>query len=603
MNKPTFESFSTYEAKQPELDTQDAVHEDLSPSLLLIETAISKLEVDAGAIFETDVIQAFLTLTLPQTARVMAEIKATRRVKMGDLEKAVNGMRKRASGGDGDDKDSSIAAQIVDFVLEMAELFIDGDNEAYARIDTGGRAETWRLESSGFREWVAAELYRAAGVLPKTDPIKDACNTLAGLAKFGQAEGEKPTQREVYLRAGMTEAGAYAVDLCNPEWQSVIIEPGKWHLDTAQTVPFRRAATNQELPVPLAPGAGNVDALWTLVNIKKEDKNLLLAWMLECFRADTAYPVCEIGAEQGSGKSSAQAVIRKLVDPNAANLRGKPKSPEDIYVSANHSLMVSYENLSHLTDEMQDAFCVLATGGGQAGRKLHTNFEESVMTAKRPIIMNGISVLATRQDLVDRLLNLELLPLKATERKTDRELAAMFEASRAEIFTGLLDLFAKALEILPTMQIAELPRMADFALFGAAVYAARGVDEPEAAFMADYTKMRADTIYRTLDSSPIAGAIMAYLDLHPAGTEFLSAKEAMDAMSGFKTEGESWPRSPKGFSEALKRLAPAFRQIGIRAETAKMRGNQGYPVIVKPIKAKAEPCSVSPISGNVAGML
>ena len=83
----------------------------------------------------------------------------------------------------------------------------------------------------------------------------------------------------------------------------------------------------------------------------------------------------------------------------------------------------------------------------------------------------------------------------------------------------------------------------------------------------------------------------------------MTAKEALDAMAEHKGEGEAWPRSPKGFAEALKRLAPAFRQIGIRAETSKIRGERGYPVIIKPIRKQAAPCSVSPIGGNVVGML
>ena len=168
----------------------------------------------------------------------------------------------------------------------------------------------------------------------------------------------------------------------------------------------------------------------------------------------------------------------------------------------------------------------------------------------------------------------------------------MFEECRAEIFTGLLDLFAKALEILPRMKISNLPRMADFALFGAAVYAARGVENPEAAFMADYSEMRNEAISRTLDSSPVAAAIIAYLDKHPDGAEFGTAKAALDELSEFKTDGESWPRSAKGFAEALKRLAPAFRQLGIRAENGKVRSKHGYPVIIKPIKKRDEPCDV-----------
>ena len=34
----------------------------------------------------------------------------------------------------------------------------------------------------------------------------------------------------------------------------------------------------------------------------------------------------------------------------------------------------------------------------------------------------------------------------------------------------------------------------------------------------------------------------------------------------FNQQGEGWPRSPKGLSEALRRTAPALREIGIEIE-------------------------------------
>ena len=87
----------------------------------------------------------------------------------------------------------------------------------------------------------------------------------------------------------------------------------------------------------------------------------------------------------------------------------------------------------------------------------------------------------------------------------------------------------------------------------------------------------------TLESSPVAAAIMAYLDKNTQGAEFATAKTALDELAEFKTDGESWPRSGKGLGDALKRLAHAFRQIGIRAETSKIRTSQGFPVIIKPL--------------------
>ena len=538
-----------------------------------VETALSNLADDPGVVFTEPVIAALREIRekdLPEFMRLRSRIKVINKdALLGVLDKSIRGDSKEA-------EDQSLADQLVAFVQDRAELFHDPDKVAYASFGTGLHREVWPLDSTGFREWLGAEFYRETRLIPKETPLKDACVALAGIAKY---DGD---EQDVFIRVAKTEAG-YAVDCCNDTWQSVLIEPGAWRLDPAQTIRFRRTPTMRALPVPLVPGAGDVDLLWKCVNVKESERNILLAWMLDCWRSDTAFTVLEIVAEQGSGKSKGQNFIRELIDPNSVNLRARPKTIEDIYVSAVNSWLASYENLSHLTDDMQDAFCVLATGGGFAARTLYTNAEETAIPIKRPIVMNGISVLATRQDLVDRLVHIEIEPILAGERRTETELDALFESHRAAILTGLLDLFAQALAILPTIRIAELPRMADFALLGAAVYAARGIENPTERFMEDYTHMRRESIQRTLDSSPVAAAILAYLEKHPRGIEFVNNQAALSELSQYKNDGDAWPRSGKGLADALRRLATALRTIGIRAEVAKKRGESGYPVIIKQI--------------------
>ena len=548
-----------------------------------IEQALIDVVEDVGAVYEIPVIEALKAISEVSKADYiryrLAFKKANANVVLGELDKLVRGQSEASD-------EQSVAEQIVEFVKDRGELFCDQDNEPCVSFVNGGHTETWWLISKGFQEWLTAEFYRETGAMAKEAPLKDACLALSGASKYGD-NGDGGTIKDVHLRSAKTDDG-YAIDLCGDDWQSVRVSAGSWSIDSEQITAFRRTQTMKPLPVPLAPGAGNLDALWDLINCKEEERNLLLAYMVECFRPDTGYPVCEIGAEQGSGKSKAQSFIRNLIDPNAVNLRGKPKNVEDIFISGINSSMLSYENLSYLSDDTQDAFCVLATGGGFAGRTLYTNAEETAINVKRPIIMNGISVLATRQDLVDRLISISLDPITPAMRKTESELDALFAEKYPAIFTGLLDLFAAALDALPSIQIDDLPRMADFALLGAAVYQARGVDNPAESFMSDYTGMRIEAIHRTLDSSPIAGAFAEYLSDNPLGNQFANAQTALKDLEKYKNDTESWPKSAKGFADMVKRLSPAFRQIGIHAEVCKKRTGAGYPVIIKPIPAKAE---------------
>ena len=335
-----------------------------------------------------------------------------------------------------------------------------------------------------------------------------------------------------------------------------------------------------------------LDALWPLVNVPETDRLSVLAWMLECMRADTPHVVLELVGEQGSAKSSTQRALRRLIDPNQADLRAAPKTVEDVWIAARNSHMVSLENLSHLQPQYQDALCVLATGGGYSARTLYTNAEETILELRKPIVLNGISVIVTAQDLLDRCLHIDLPSINARELAGDME--TRFEAAQPALLGALLDLFVKVLATLPSVVIApeHRPRMADFAALGEAVCRVHG--EPEGAFLARYNAMRKDGVLRTIDTSPVGAALAAYLGDMPGGFSG-TLSELLDRLERYRPLGEAWPRSAKGLGDALRRLAPALRLIGFDCKALpKTGGVIRWHIFSKP--GLSQPCPASPAS-------
>ncbi len=58
--------------------------------------------------------------------------------------------------------------------------------------------------------------------------------------------------------------------------------------------------------------------------------------------------------------------------------------------------------MSAISTSLSDSFCRVATGGGFSMRTLHSNDEETLFDAERPVILTGIDEIARRGDLVDR---------------------------------------------------------------------------------------------------------------------------------------------------------------------------------------------------------
>jgi hypothetical protein len=225
---------------------------------------------------------------------------------------------------------------------------------------------------------------------------------------------------------------------------------------------------------------------------------------------------------------------------------------------------VAYENVSHLPGPMQDALCILSTGGGYSKRMLYSNDDEHVINVRRPWMLNGISIAVTQQDAVDRVISVECPVIE--ERQSSSRQWDEFESALPGILGGLLDTASKALGVLPSMKLppADRPRLVEFALLGMAVARSAGRDSAE--FMDKFKELRAETVARTLDASPVAAAVVDMIEADPAGIT-QPVKAILNRLERYKPTGaDAWPRSPKGLGDALRRAAPALRQMGIECK-------------------------------------
>ena len=453
----------------------------------------------------------------------------------------------------------SQADQIVSFVKEHCELFHDENRTAYAC--TQARGEVLPLNARAFRDWLAAAFYAEHDKALRDNSLREARMTLEGLAM--------QEQRPVFVRVAGDAANGYWLDLGQRENNLAChITSSGWDVKPAE-VHFFRPENMLALPYPDQNG-GSLAPLWEVVNIPERYHLLVVAWLVECLRPDTPYPLLELIGEQGSAKSSAQEALRRVLDPNACNLRSAPRTAEDVFIAGAVNHLVSCENVSHLPAPVQDAMCTIATGGGFAKRKLYSDADETVIQAKRPIIINGISASITQQDLVSRALSLELPRL--TDAKLKNALEDHFHKHHGSILAALLTFATGALLFLPEQKLPpeRRPRLVEFAYLGMALAQAMDCDPED--FLRQFESAREDGLERTLDASPVASAIREWAEVNRALTEY-TAKQWLEILNGFKAANEpSWPRSPKGLGDAMRRAAPALRQLGIECTCLGRRG-------------------------------
>jgi len=475
----------------------------------------------------------------------------------------------------------SQADQVVKFAQGRYELLHDDQRNVYARSKATGIV--CRLGSRAFRDDVYAAFFEARGKGIKAASFSEALDTLTAL---GVACGEP---HKVFLRIGHHTSGYY-IDLCQPgNALAIHLCATGWRVVEKPPIVFVRGEAQQPLPQPVA--GGSLGMLWELLNVPQDTRLLVLAYIVDAFRTDGPFAGLELLGEQGSGKSLTAKYIRRLIDPNACDLRGAPKSVEDIFVVAGHSHVVTFENISHLHGSMQDALCIMSTGGGIAKRTLYSDAEESIISVQRPWIINGIAAAVTQQDLLDRTVTIDCPVIEARETATG--LNATFEKNHAVLLGAVLDLAAKSLAALPGIKLPpkDRPRLAEFALIGMAVAKAMGHEPRE--FMHQFTASRRESIARVLDASPVAAAVLEFVQANPSGIE-ASVKDILSRLEDYKPQGaDAWPRSPKGLGDALRRAAPALRQMDVECRSLGNIGGKVRWVIKKKLPSASHECHAS----------
>src|SRR5262249_52890771 len=159
-------------------------------------------------------------------------------------------------------------------------------------------------------------------------------------------------------------------------------------------VRFRRSAGM--LPLPLPEKGGSITALTRFLNLStRNDLVLLVAWLLAALRPRGPFPLLAICGEQGSAKTGLAKMVRSVLDPNAAMVRALPREERELFIAANNSHVLAFDNLSHLPRWTSDTLCRLASGGGLAVRQLYSDQDEVLFEAARPVIFNGIEDIIT----------------------------------------------------------------------------------------------------------------------------------------------------------------------------------------------------------------
>lgn len=462
----------------------------------------------------------------------------------------------------GEEAKKSHADIAIEQALGYEDIFFHNSvEETFVAVDKGNVYEVHRLEDKKYQMLLRKRFYDELGKAISKDNINQAIGVLEAKALYEGAE------LEVYKRCAEVDGVTY-YDLCDKESTIIRIDENGWGVDDTKQMLFIRKNNMGEQVMPI-----HYDDLLGLLNKyfrfkSKEDRILHAVSLVTRLIAGIPHPIEVIHGEKGASKTTTMRMNKSLIDPSPRDVTSMPKAIQDLAISINNTYMACYDNLDIISSERSDLLCIASTGGVYPKRKLYTNDEESMMSLKSKITLNGINVVAIKADLIDRCILLALERISESERMEERLLWSSFNEDKPKILGAMLTALSRAKRIYPTLKLTKLGRMADFTMWGYAVAEALEIGGEE--FLKAYLNNQKKANQEAVESNPVATALIKYMEENSnftgTVTNLLTVLNQVAEVEQIDTTSKLWAKEPNVLSRRLNEMKSNLELEGIYYE-------------------------------------
>lgn len=465
------------------------------------------------------------------------------------------------------DDEVKMADRLLEYAGMSAQYFVDDTKDPCAAIRyLPESVEVVSIDSEDFRGWLLILFQAVENHLPNDQAVRAVQKAL--LAKTRANRDVKPLGlRVALLREGL------CYDLHNEYGEFVQIDEHGWRLLPCAVPRFRWRAHMQTQVTPTTEREP-LDTLFKFINVSQvsdtgDMQMLLKVWLVTAFLPHIPHPILILHGVQGTAKTCAFRILRRIIDPSIVETLSFPDQVEELVLMLNNHYCTFFDNMTYLNREISDTLCRAVTGLGFSKRALYTNNECVTYSFRRHIGLNGINIPAEAADLLDRTLMIELKRIEPRDRITEYALFQDFEQVKPGLLASIFDALSKAMQLVGDVKLTEKPRMADFAIWGEAV--ARALGYPEGLFLKTYLDNVQLQTAEVLESNIVGIVMVKFLAGHPEwrGT----ASDLYSELQGYaidanlasidkKDPSRTWPKTAAALVKRLKEVTPALIERG-----------------------------------------
>ena len=248
----------------------------------------------------------------------------------------------------------------------------------------------------------------------------------------------------------------------------------------------------------------------------KIQKSILKGYFLSCLMPEflPTKPILTVIGVQGSGKTTLLRSFIQTLFGSKHDVTIMPSKLDDLDIVVSNSYFLVLDNLDTHVKGLNDKLAVYSTGGYVMKRKLYSDGELFQVKVNSFIGISTLYLVFRRNDVMQRLLIVQLNPIRNNGYITDKDFIRTIFNNRNNILSQAIEEIQKVMRIIEKKKYKDYTssfRMADFAQFFALV-----LDNPKQA--EEYLEyMKKVQINKAMDSDSILPYLAAFISVAKDG--------------------------------------------------------------------------------------
>lgn len=466
---------------------------------------------------------------------------------------------------------------LMDIKKEGHQFFHDKMENAYAAVQLDhGQVEYMAVNEKRYKQMLIRMLYTNYGKTVSSEAMKQVIGTLEAEANYKGAEIEpavrcKYSDGKLYYHIADAEQTVFCV---SKEGISILedcpIPFIKRQNMLEQVIPMDREVKKGEKKTSFRKLARKY---WKFAS--EEDMILHNVVLLTRFISDIPAPIVYYKGDRGSSKTTSMKMDKMLIDPSCIDIKALPSSEEDVAVALSGQYLICFDNVEGgITKDIANIFCISCSSGFFSRRKRYTDNETADIKLSTRLSFSGITSISDRPDFLDRCICLSTKRIPASERRPVNDILEEFKRDLPYLLYKSLKILSKALAIYEGLDLSELPRMADFAMFGYAI--AEALDYGGDRFLDIYRKNQDELLDMMVEEDTVVSVLIEFIKK----THYFCGKmmelrvQLIEQATAMEIDVRYLLKAESAWSRKLNQSQSVLEMFGIYQERGKSNGNR-----------------------------